>query len=195
MMALYRARALGQGHDGVDLAARQRPVVERRLRQGALTGGYLPLRPPRERPRSALGNLYRPEMTAGSSWRSRWRTGCGRGCARCWSGPTLSRIRALPRCPSAAERRRADVIFDKVFAAHDACRVDPRLKAVTIPFSLIARIQDIATDEQARASGAVVETGDPGMPLRLLHRFSSKGPERAPPRRSRPRGPYRCRAA
>jgi crotonobetainyl-CoA:carnitine CoA-transferase CaiB-like acyl-CoA transferase len=144
--------------------------------QAALTGGTLPLRPPRSNPRSALGNLYRTKD-------DRWILLAIPVEDRMW--PRLCealRIPGLETDPRFAEieTRRANAepltrIFDGVFATRDIAEWRQRLKTVNVPFSQIARIEDIATDEQARASGAVIETGDPEMPLTIAPPFRLKG--------------------
>ena len=144
--------------------------------QAALTGGYLPPRPPRERPRSALGNIYRTKddrwvLLAIPMEDKMWPRLC--------ASLDLPELERDPRFAELQTRRGNAVVltslFDDVFVRHDAAEWSRRLKAATIPFSLIARIQDIASDEQARASGAVIETGDPEMPLTIAAPFQLKG--------------------
>lgn len=144
--------------------------------QAALTGGTLPLRPPRTSPRSALGNLYRTRD-------DRWLLLAIPVEDRMW--PRLCEAMETPQLvddPRFAEmpirRQNAPAltaIMDEIFARHDLDEWRARLKRVNVPFSQIARIGDIATDEQARASGAVVETGDPEMPLTIAPPFRLKG--------------------
>jgi formyl-CoA transferase len=58
LMALIHRMKYGEGSWVGTSAAGQRPVVVRRDRPGALANAYLPHRPPPDRPRSALGNIY-----------------------------------------------------------------------------------------------------------------------------------------
>ena len=62
-----------------------------------------------------------------------------------------------------------------VFATQTVAEWRRRLGRVNVPFSQIARIEDIVTDEQARSCGAVVETGDPTMPLTIAAPFRLEG--------------------
>jgi crotonobetainyl-CoA:carnitine CoA-transferase CaiB-like acyl-CoA transferase len=144
--------------------------------QAALTGGTLPLRPPRDKPRSALGNLYR---TRDDRWILLAIPVEDRMWPRLCEALRRPGIEQDPRFAEMTERRANSdaltVIFDEVFATQDIVEWRKRLKHVNVPFSQVARIEDIADDEQARASGAVVETGDPEMPLTIAAPFRLKG--------------------
>ena len=176
MMALYNREKTGRGTMVSTSLLANGLWSNGVYAQAALTGGYLPPRPPRERPRSALGNLYRTKD-------DRWLLLAIPMEDKMW--PRLCALLERPdleRDPRFAEMpiRRSNAaelttLFDDLFARQDAAEWSRRLKAATIPFSLIARIQDIATDEQARASGAVIETGDPEMPLTIAAPFQLKG--------------------
>jgi formyl-CoA transferase len=140
--------------------------------QAALVGGFLPLRPPRETPRSALGNLYR---TRDDRWmllslpmeEVTWPR-----FAQAIERPDLL---ADPRFAETA-RRRANAaaltaILDAVFATATLADWVRRLKAARLTFSPINRIEDIATDEQAAACGAVIPSANPEMPRTLAAPF------------------------
>jgi formyl-CoA transferase len=69
-------------------------------------------------------------------------------------------------------RRRANAaaltaILDETFATATAAEWHQRLKANRLTFSPIARIRDLADDEQAVAAGAVIPSANPEMPLTL----------------------------
>ena len=176
MMALYNREKTGKGTMVSTSLLANGLWSNGVYAQAALTGGYLPPRPPRERPRSALGNIYRTRD-------ARWILPAIPMEDKMW--PRLCALLERPELendPRFAEmpirRTNAAVLttlFDDAFARHDAAEWSRRLKTATIPFSLIARIQDIATDEQARACGAVIETGDPEMPLTIAAPFQLEG--------------------
>lgn len=136
--------------------------------QAALLGAFLPLRPPRDAPRSALTNIYR---TRDERWlllglpmeETMWPRLC-RAIAR----PELEHDARFATTP--ARRTNSAVlasILDDVLVAHTAAEWAARLKAHGVTFSLINRIADLATDEQAVAAGAVIETANPDMPRSL----------------------------
>jgi crotonobetainyl-CoA:carnitine CoA-transferase CaiB-like acyl-CoA transferase len=136
--------------------------------QAALVGAFLPLRPPRERPRSAIANSY---CASDGRWlqlslvqeETMWPRLClalGR--------PDLEHD---PRFAAIAQRRANSAaltaILDEVFATATAAEWHQRLKAHRLTFSPIARIADVAGDEQAVAAGAVIASANPEMPRTL----------------------------
>jgi formyl-CoA transferase len=144
--------------------------------QAALLGAFLPPRPPRDRPRSALTNLYR---TRDDRWiqltivqeDKMWR-------------PFLAAVGRPdivddPRFANTTDRRKnsADLvaILDPLFAGHDYATWHERLLTAGVPFGLIGRLQDLAEDPQAVACGAVVETENPRMPRSLAAPFAITG--------------------
>ena len=140
--------------------------------QAALLGSHLPPRPPRERPRSAIGNCYR---TRDDRWmqiaivreEKTWPDFC-RAIAR----PELEHD---PRFAELAVRRKNAAalvaILDALFVAHDWEHWRNRWREFSIPVGLIGRLQDLPQDEQAVASGAVVKTANPQMPLTIAAPF------------------------
>ena len=136
--------------------------------QAALVGAFLPLRPPRDKPRSALGNLYRTRD-------ERWLQLSLPIEDKLW--PRLCKAIARPELehdPRFVEMpvRRANAgpltaILDEVFATGSGAEWAKRLHANKLMFSLINRIEDVVTDEQAVAAGAVIETTVAEMPRSL----------------------------
>lgn len=168
MAALYRRERTGEGGwVGTSLYANGL-WANGLLAQGALLGAFLPHRPPRTRPRSALGNAYR---TRDGRWfqltivreDKLWVPFCN----------AVGRPELVddPRFATIPERRRnapaLTEILDPVFAAHDWDHWHQVLIAHNITFGVIGRMEDIPGDPQARASGAVVETDNPEMPLTI----------------------------
>ncbi len=144
--------------------------------QAALLGSVLPPRPPRDRPRNALTNPYR---TADDRWmqltivleEKGWEPLCamiGR--------PELVRD---ARFETSANRRKNSAalvaILDPIFAGETWAHWRERLAAHGLPVGLIGRLTDLLEDEQARASGAVVVTDNPAMPLGLAVPFTLAG--------------------
>ena len=138
------------------------------IAQAALVGAYLPHRPPPDRPRSALGNIYR---TADDRWLQitivredkLWAPLC-----QAIGRPDLIEDK---RFAETAIRRQhaADLaaILSEAFASRDYEHWRQALAAQEVTFGVISRPQDVPDDEQAVACGAVVETAIPDMPRTL----------------------------
>ena len=140
--------------------------------QAALVGATLPLRPPRERPRSALGNCYLCSD-------GRWFSIALPMEERFWAG--LCRVVGRPelehdeRFASTAARRAnaaaLTAVFDQIFARQDWAHWRERLTAERMIFAPITRVTDLVDDPQARAAQAIVESDNPEMPLTLAVPF------------------------
>ncbi len=140
--------------------------------QAALVGSYLENRPPRERPRSALANIY---LTSDDRWLQINVTNETRD----W--PAILEMIERPDLavdPRFAERkdRHANApvlreILDGIISTRPFAHWNRFLKARAIPHSRINRLQDISDDAQAVSARAVVETDIPGMPRTLAAPF------------------------
>ena len=140
------------------------------IAQAALVGAFLPHRPPPDRPRSALGNIYR---TSDDRWLQltivredrMWAPLC-----RALERPELVDD---PRFAATDERRRRSAELATIF--RDAFETKPyehwrqALARHEITFGVISRPQDIPDDVQAVHAGAVVETAIPEMPRTLAN--------------------------
>ncbi|MCA0302678.1 MAG: CoA transferase [Proteobacteria bacterium] len=136
--------------------------------QAALVGAFLPHRPPPDRPRSALGNIYR---TADDRWLQltivredkMWP-----GICEAIEQPGLL---ADPRFATVEDRRRRSAelaaLLREAFAKKDYEHWRVEMGRHGITFGVISRPQDVPDDQQAVACGAVVETAIPGMPRTL----------------------------
>ena len=138
--------------------------------QAALVGAYLPHRPPPDRPRSALGNIYR---TSDDRWLQltivredkMWPSVC----------ETIGRpeLVADPRFATVEERRKRSgelaAILGEAFASHDYEHLRKAMSAHGITFGVISRPQDIPDDEQAVACGAIVGTAIAELPRTLAN--------------------------
>jgi len=136
--------------------------------QAALIGAFLPPRPPPERPRSALGNIYR---TADDRWLQitivrtdkLWAPLCR----------ALGRADLIddPRFSVEAERRTHSAelagLLRQTIAKEPYEHWRQALAAEDVTFGVISRPQDVPDDRQAVECGAVVETEIPDMPRTL----------------------------
>jgi len=136
--------------------------------QAALLGAFLPLRPPRDKPRSALTNIYR---TRDDRWLllglpmedTMWPRLC-----LAIERPELEHDARF--ADTSARRANAGAlaaILDAAFAARTAAEWAARLRAGKLTFSPINRIADVASDTQAVAAGAIIESANPEMPRTL----------------------------
>jgi crotonobetainyl-CoA:carnitine CoA-transferase CaiB-like acyl-CoA transferase len=138
--------------------------------QAALVGAFLPHRPPPDRPRSALGNIYR---TSDDRWLQltivredkMWPAVC-----QAIERPDLL---ADPRFAAVEERRKRSAelaaLLRETFAAHDYEHWRKAMAAHGITFGVISRPQDIPDDAQAVACGAVVDTAIAELPRTLAN--------------------------
>ena len=132
---------------------------------GALIGAQLPVRPPPDKPRNALTNLYR---TKDDRWLQLlmvrddrlWTTFCD-----IIERPDLM---ADPRFTGRPERRaHAQELHDllaPVFAARLYADWEKRLSGTGIPFGVIGRLADVIDDEQAEHAGIFADTTNPAIP-------------------------------
>jgi len=168
MLALYHRERTGKGTSVSTSLLANGLWSNGVYAQAALLGAFLPLRPPRDRPRSALANCYR--------------TGDGRWLQlslvdedAMW--PRLCHAIARPELEhdarfAATSERRANAavltaILDEVFSSAPAVEWHERLGAGRLTFSPIARLEDLGGDEQAVAAGAVIPSANPEMPRTL----------------------------
>lgn len=142
------------------------------MAQAALVDAYLDLRPPRDRPRSAVANIYE---TRDGRWiqlsvvreEKLWPALCA-----AIERPSLEHDRRFADTP--ARRRNAvelTQILDDVFRSHDWQDWSRRLKLHGITHAPIARIGDVPGDAQAMAARAVVPTANPEMPRTIATPF------------------------
>ena len=141
--------------------------------QAALVGAPLPKRPPPDRPRSALANVYRTKD-------GRWFQLTLVREDRDWPGVCRALGREeLMEDPLFADmpKRRANgaplaAILSDAFATQNFAEWRVRLKAQAIPFAPISRAEDLVEDEQAAAAGIIVPTMHTEMPHTLAAPFS-----------------------
>ena len=150
--------------------------------QAALVGAPLPKRPPPDRPRSALANVYRTKD-------GRWFQLTLVREDRDWPGVcrALGREDLMedPRFTDMPKRRANGAplaaILGDAFATRDFAEWRTRLKAQALPFAPISRAEDLVEDEQAAAAGIIVPTTHTEMPHTLATPFSLSDVPLAPP--------------
>lgn len=140
--------------------------------QAALVGGFLAPRPPRTKPRSGVANFY---QTRDGLWMllsvvredRMWSALC-----RALEQPQLEQDPRFIDTPTRRSNAAAlTEILDGVFKMRDRDDWVRIFKAHNIPHAPVARAQDIPSDVQAVAAGAIVETAIPGMPRTLAAPF------------------------
>jgi formyl-CoA transferase len=141
--------------------------------QAALLGAPLPKRPPPDRPRNALTNVYR---TRDDRWIQLTIVREDRNWLPFCRVIGKEELVADPRFAEATNRRSNSpalaIILRETFAARDFADWFGRLKADAIPFAEISRAEDLPDDAQATAAGVFVETANPEMPRTLAAPFS-----------------------
>ena len=140
------------------------------IAQAALVGAFLPHRPPPDRPRSALGNIYR---TSDDRWLQLTIVREDKMWPPLAAAIGRPELVTDPRFAEITERRKnsADLaaIFSEAFASNTYAHWVKALAAGGITFGVISRPQDVPDDQQAVACGAVVETAIPEMPRTLAN--------------------------
>ncbi|HZP99154.1 MAG TPA: CoA transferase [Reyranella sp.] len=140
------------------------------IAQAALVGAYLPPRPPPDRPRSALGNIYR---TSDDRWLQLTIVRTDKLWAPLCEALELPQIVTDPRFSTEADRRRNSAalaaLMSEAFAKKPYAHWLKALAAKEVTFGVISRPQDVPDDEQAEACGAIVKTAIPEMPRTLAN--------------------------
>jgi crotonobetainyl-CoA:carnitine CoA-transferase CaiB-like acyl-CoA transferase len=138
------------------------------IAQAALVGAYLPHRPPPDRPRSALGNIYR---TADDRWLQLTIVRADKLWAPLCEAMGLTSLINDPRFATEPERRSRSAelatIMSATFAGQPYEHWRKALAHHQVTFGVISRPQDVPDDQQAVACGAVVETEIAEMPRTL----------------------------
>ena len=172
MLALFQRERTGEGTEVASSLLANGLWSNGLYAQAALLDAFIGQRPPRERPRSALGNMYR---TADERWLSiaivnedkLWPLLC-----RAIGREELVADERFAATPSRRQNAAAlTAIIEPILAARPWAHWHQALKEAGIPHSRIGRMQDLATDAQAVAARAVVATAIPEMPRTLAAPF------------------------
>jgi crotonobetainyl-CoA:carnitine CoA-transferase CaiB-like acyl-CoA transferase len=186
LLALYRRERTGQGGRVASSLFANGLWANGVLAQAALLGSFIEPRPPRDRPRNAINNIYRTRdglwlQVSGVREEKMWPAIC-----RAIDRPSLERDSRFAEL----EHRRANAailtaILDEIFGTRERVEWQARLTAEGVPNAPIARVQEIPGDAQAEAARAVVPAAIPGMPRTIAAPFQLTGieprqPEPAP---------------
>jgi crotonobetainyl-CoA:carnitine CoA-transferase CaiB-like acyl-CoA transferase len=170
MAALWRRERTGKGAEvGTSLLANgwwANGIVG----QAALLDAYLPPRPPRTRPRSALVNQY---LTKDGRWIS---LALARE-EKLWPpfAHAIGRPELIedPRFIDTPARRANGAtlaaILDPIFASRTLAEWEAVLKEANITYGVINRLQDASRDPQAVAAGAIRESANPALPRTIAN--------------------------
>lgn len=140
------------------------------IAQAALADAFLTPRPPPDRPRSALSNIYR---TRDDRWiqltivreDKLWPPMC-----KAIGQPGLVEdLRFRTQDDRRANSADLATIVREAFAARDYDDLVKDLAANAITFGVISRPRDVPHDQQAVACGAIVETAIPSLPRTLAN--------------------------
>jgi len=176
MMALWHRERTGRGTKVSSSLLANGIWANANAVQAALLGAPLPQRPPPDRPRNALTNLYR---TRDDRWLhlvlvredKNWPAFC----------------RVLERPELAADARFLDTglrrtnatalaqIIGEIIATRDFAHWRLCLKAHDLPFAAISRAVEVTEDEQVVAAGAIVASDNEEMPRTIAAPFSLAG--------------------
>ncbi len=173
MMALWNRQTTGAGCLVTSSLLANGIWANANVAQGALIGAVQPARPPPDRPRAALSNVYRTrdkrwlQLTLVREDRD-WPTLCGAIGRSDLLDDQRFRDRSLRRENSALLA--AEIAA--TLAARDVEDWRQRLKAARIAFAVINRAQDLADDGQVLASGAIVATSIPEMAQTIASPFA-----------------------
>jgi formyl-CoA transferase len=151
------------------------------LVQAQLSGSVVPPRPPRDRAPNPLTNGYR---CADGRWLNLVIINEARQFLPLLQVLECAHLAQDPRFSTAEARRvhHTELIahFDRQFALHDLAEWRRRLDAADITFGVVGTLDDIADDEQMRASGALVPFAN-GSGLTVSTPFDVDGTHKVPP--------------
>jgi len=149
-----------------------------------LVGGRLVYRQPRMRPRNALTNFYRCSdgrwfilslVTEERDWQA---------FLRVIEAPALAQDPRFAALPARRENAPAlAALLDEVFLQRDSADWTARFGAEGLTVGVVARSEDVLSDEQMRLCGALVPAeGIPGKGLTVSSPFQVEGTEKSHPR-------------
>ena len=173
MMALWNRQQTGTGTLVTTSLLANGLWANANFAQAALLGAEMPKRPPPDRPRNAVSNVYRTrddrwlQLTLVREERD-WPTLCA-----AVEGPELERD---PRFETLQLRRQnateLAAIIKEIIAGRDMAHWHGCFKRHNLAFAVINRAQDLPGDAQVMASGAVIDTVNPDMPRTIAAPFA-----------------------
>lgn len=184
--ALYRRERTGEGAEVTSSLLANGIWANGPMLQAALCGAEIRYREPRATPRSALSNFYRCRD-------GRWFSIAMVEEEKLW--PEIARLVGVE--PLLADERFATlparranapalvVELDRAFAQHDSGEWSRRFEGTATTVSVVARMDDVQRDPQARCSGALVEgDGLGGTTLTIDSPFRITGVDKRRPARA-----------
>ena len=182
--ALYRRERTGQGGMVSTSLLANGAWANAMAIQGMLVGGRLVYRQPRMRPRNALTNFYRCSdgrwfilslVTEERDWQA---------FLRVIEAPALAQDPRFAALPARRENAPAlAALLDEVFLQRDSADWTERFGAEGLTVGVVARSEDVLSDEQMRLCGALVPAeGIPGKGLTVSSPFQVEGTEKSHPR-------------
>ena len=173
MMALWNREKTGRGTKVASSLFANGVWANGNFAQGALLGGTMPRRPPPDRPRSAVSNVY---QTSDGRWLQLTIVDEPRQFPILCQALGLEALGDDPRFATRELRRTASAelasLFAEAFARRPYAEWRTHLKGFSLPFAPINTPHDLAQDEQAHASGIFVDTAIPEMPKTIAAPFS-----------------------
>ena len=173
MMALWNRQKTGEGTLVTSSLLANGIWANANFAQAALIESTFPKRPPPDRPRTAVANVYETrdgrwlQLTLVREERD-WPTLC--------AAIERNDLMADPRFAETPQRRAngADLASELrgTFLSRDVADWRQILKSHGIAFSILNRAQDLPHDEQVLASGAIVATANPEMPRTIAVPFA-----------------------
>jgi len=182
--ALYRRERTGQGAEVRASLLNAGMWANSFLVQAVLCGGTIPPRLPRDQTANALGNMYRTSdgrwfIIAVVSEDRQWPS-----LAAAIGRPDLVEDPRFVTTPARRANARALMdIFDPIFAQRPVAEWRDILDAAGITFGLVGTTEEIATDPQALAVGALIPLGDDGT-MTVDSPFTIQDSPKVPPRRA-----------
>lgn len=173
MMALWNRQRTGHGTLVTSSLLANGLWANANIAQAAFIGAAMPKRPPPDRPRTAVGNVYKTrderwlQLTVVREERD-WPNLC-----QALERPDLEHD---PRFAETPQRRANGAALAAelaaIFADRDVEDWRQRLKPFGLAFAILNRAQDLPHDAQVLASGAIAETANPEMPRTIAAPFA-----------------------
>lgn len=176
MMALFQRERTGRGAHVASSLFANGIWANGMMAQAALIGKFIGHRPPRDRPRNAVTNLYETKDKL-------WLQISAVREEKLWPGLCralgVSGLETDPRFVDTPLRRENATQLAEFIGRRMAMRTRAELSvalaAENIPHAPIARVQELPHDKQAEAARAVVPTAIPEMPRTLATPFQIAG--------------------
>ncbi len=176
LLALFQRERTGQGGHVASSLFANGIWANGLLAQAALLDCFIGARPPRDRPRNAVTNLYEAQDKLWLQISAVREEKLWPGLCRALAAPHLERDARFADTPSRRQHATAlATSIGEIIAARSRAEWQRRLSAENIPHANIARVQELRDDAQAVAACAVVPTDFEAMPRTLATPFQIEG--------------------